>query len=215
MKTVVSIKKAVFLLWIFQYIGMSSFAQTKMKDLFEGKTSLSFFGYDFTQARFIGSTSFTDAGGLKDYFIPEWNKLIFLEPKKYALQSPLRLKPGKYSSNTEVLESLNKTIDMKGRIIDVPYTITEEQARKSIEQYKPEIKEGIGCSFVIESMDRSEAQVTAWVVFFDLSSMQVILIEKMVGKTGGIGLRNYYASGFANITSKMGGKFKDWVAAGK
>ena len=193
----------------------SSFAQLKLKDLADGKTKLMFYGYDFTQARFIGTASFTDAGGMKDYFIPEWNKLIFLEPRKYSLQPQTKLKPDKYSANTDMIAALNKTIDVKSRIIDVPYTLTDDQARKSLEQYRPDEKEGIACSFVVESLDRKEEKITAWVIFFDLSTMQVILSERMEGKTGGIGLRNYYGSGFANITNKIGGKFKTWTTPAK
>lgn len=181
-----------------------------MKSLTEGKEKLTFFGYDFTQAKFIGSAGFTDANGLKDYFMPEWNKMIFMEPKKYSLQFPLKLQADKYTSSTDMIVALNKTIDMKGRIIDVPYSLTEEQARKSIEQYKPEIKEGVGCSFVIERFDKPEELCAAWVVFFDLSDMKIINIEKMEAKVGGIGLKNYYASGLAKITEKLGKNYKTW-----
>ncbi len=203
----------VFICLVFSTVNSS--AQVSMKSLTEGKVKLIFFGYDFTQARFIGSAGFTDAKGVRDYFMAEWNKLIFMEPKKYSLQIPLKLEPAIYVSNTDMLMDLNKAIDMKGRIIDVEYSITEEQARKAIEQYKPETKDGMGCSFVIERFDKPEEKVVAWVVFFDLSNMQIVNIEKMEGKVGGIGLKNYYAAGLAKITAKLGDKVKTWKGSGK
>lgn len=209
------LKKTVLLSFIIFLQCLSSFAQLKMTDLAEGQTKLTFFGYDFTQVRFIGSSYFRDTSGLRDYFMPEWNRLIFVEERKYSLQGAFKLKPVKYSSSIDIVNVLNHSIAIKLRIIDEAYTITEEQAKKAIEQYHPDAKEGIGCSIVVEALDRPAETIRAWIVFFDMKTMQVLMTEKLEGKTRGISMRNYYAAGFANITEKIAAKRKVWTAQAK
>jgi hypothetical protein len=209
-------KKCVYIFVLNIICATSLFGQMSMKDLYVGKEKLTFLGYDFTQARFIGSTSFTDAKSIRDYFMNEWNKLIFLEPKKYSLQEPMKLPPGKYRADTDCLTALNKTIDMKGKVIDEPYQLSLEDATHSVENYKCELKEGVGCSFVIESFSKPDEKVTVWVMFFDLSTMKILLSEKIAGNVGGSGVRNYYAGGLCKITEKIDNDYyKKWRAAAK
>src|SRR5437868_1579822 len=123
-------KKLRILILLLLITVTTGYSQSSMKDLFSGKTKLTFLGFDFTQARFIGSVSFTDAKSIRDYFMEEWNKLIFLEPKKFSLQNRLKLSPDNYSSDTDCMMELNKTIDMKGKVIDVPYELSMEDAKR-------------------------------------------------------------------------------------
>jgi hypothetical protein len=192
------------------------YSQSSMKDLFSGKTKLTFLGFDFTQARFIGSVSFTDAKSIRDYFMEEWNKLIFLEPQKFSLQNRLKLSPDNYTSDTDCLMELNKTIDMKGKVIDVPYELSMEDAKRSVANYKCNLKEGIACSFVIECFSKLDEKASAWVIFFDAGTKNILLAEKIEGKVGGFGLRNYYAAGLYKIMLKIEKDYyKKWLADAK
>ncbi len=42
-----------------------------------------------------------------------------------------------------------------------------------------------------------------WVTFFDIASKTVLLTEKMSGKAGGAGFRNYWARAYYNVMDKI------------
>jgi hypothetical protein len=42
-----------------------------------------------------------------------------------------------------------------------------------------------------------------WVVFFDLSNKNILLMENMTGKAGGFGWRNYWARSFYTVLKEI------------
>jgi ribosomal protein L15 len=203
-------KKLTFLTLLF-LSTTPLFAQNTMSGLLSGSTKLTFLGLDFTQAKYIGKIGFTDAEAIKNQHMVSWNNLIEAEPKKFSLQKAFNLKADQYVSNVEDMVKLNKTVDVGKNITDDAYSITEDQVKKSVSHYSLGAKEGVGLVYVVESLNKTEEKLIAWVTFIDLSSKKVIYTEKVEGKAGGFGFRNYWAGGVFKINDAIDSKlYKKW-----
>ena len=55
----------------------------------------------------------------------------------------------------------------------------------------------------MESFNKPKRIGTMWVTFFDIASKTVLLTEKMSGKAGGAGFRNYWARAYYNVMDKI------------
>lgn len=191
-------------------------ADNTMADLVAGKTKLVFLGLDFTQAKFIGRVGFTDAQAIQNQHIVSWNNLIELEPKKFSLQKAFNLKDDQYKSKVEDMVKLNKAVNVEKNITDEAYSITEDQVKKSVAKYALSEKDGVGVVYVIESLNKNAERLVAWVTFIDLATKKVIHTEKVEGKAGGFGFRNYWAGGVYKVNQEIDKSlFKKWSKAFK
>ena len=187
------------------------FAQNTMSGVLSGNAKLTFLGLDFTQAKYIGRIGFTDPNAIKNQHMASWNNLIEAEAKKFSLQKAFNLKDDKYATSVEDMVKLNKTVDVEGNITDDAYSITEEQVKKSVSKYSLSQKEGVGLVYVVESLSKTDERLYAWVTFIDMSSKKVLYTEKVDGKAGGIGFRNYWAGGVSKINDAIDSKlYKKW-----
>ena len=192
-------------------VGGNVSAQNSMADLFSGKAKLVFLGLDFTQAKYIGKIGFTDPGAIQNQHMVSWNNLIEMEPKKFSLQKPFSLKDDQYMSKVEDMVKLNKAANVADNITDDAYSITEDQVKKSVAKYSLSEKDGIGVVYVVESLSKTAEKLTAWVTFIDLSTKKVLYTEKVEGKAGGFGFRNYWAGGVYKINNEIDSKlYKKW-----
>lgn len=186
-------------------------ADNTMADLMAGKTKLVFLGLDFTQAKYIGKIGFTDPGAIQNQHIVSWNNLIELEPKKFSLQKAFSLKDDQYKSKVEDMVKLNKSVDVDKNITDDEYSITEDQVKKSVAKYALSEKDGVGVVYVIESLNKNAEKLVAWVTFIDLATKKVLHTEKVEGKAGGFGFRNYWAGGVYKINQEIDKSlYKKW-----
>lgn len=203
-------KKLFAFLVLVSCSGMAS-AQNTLSDLFAGNAKLTFLGLDFTNAKYIGSVGFTDPNAIKNQHMVSWNTLIEAEPKKFSLQKAFNLKDDKYVSKVEDMVKLNKSAQVEGNIIDQSYSITEDDVKKSVSRYSLSEKDGIGLVYVVESLSKTQEVLTAWVTFIDLSTKKVLYTEKVEGKAGGFGFRNYWAGGVYKINDAIQNKlYKKW-----
>lgn len=189
----------------------AAYADNTMADLVTGKTKLVFLGLDFTQAKYIGRAGFTDPQAIQNQHIVSWNNLIELEPKKFSLQKAFNLKDDQYKSKVEDMVKLNKSVNVEKNITDDEYSITEDQVRKSVAKYALSEKEGVGVVYVVESLNKNAEKLVAWVTFIDLATKKVLHTEKVEGKAGGFGFRNYWAGGVYKVNQEIDKSlFKKW-----
>jgi len=74
-----------------------------------------------------------------------------------------------------------------------------------------EKKQGIGVVFIVESFNKGQQQGTVYVTIFDIKTKKVLIKEKIIGKAGGIGIRNYWAKSIFNVMVQVEKTFyKQW-----
>ena len=192
---------------------LSATAQTK-EDLFTGMEDITWLGFDFTQAKFIGSaTNFKDAGEVtnqefRDKFIPAWNNLVVNEPKKYDLSKPTHRTEVKYAISAT--ESANSKIkkDFFSNDPGEYNSLDESKVAALVKGYDFKGKTGIGLIIFIEGMSKGKEQASGWAAYVDMGKKSVIMSSHVTGKPGGFGFRNYWAKAFASMIKDA--DYKDW-----
>ncbi|MCF2487288.1 hypothetical protein [Dyadobacter sp. CY347] len=203
-------KKLLLLAFVLFSAGFAS-AENTMADLFNGKAKLTFLGLDFTQAKYVGRIGFTDPNAIQNQHMVSWNNLIEMEPKKFSLQKAFNLKDDQYVSKVEDMVKFNKSANVADNITETEATLTEDQVRKAVSKYSLSEKDGVGVVYVVESLSKTAEKLTVWVTFIDLSTKKVLYTEKVEGKAGGFGFRNYWAGGVYKINEAIDSKlYKKW-----
>ncbi|MCE7059640.1 hypothetical protein [Dyadobacter sp. CY343] len=191
-------------------------ADNTMADLFARKTKLVFLGLDFTQAKYVGAVGFTDPTAIQNQHIVSWNNLIEMEPKKFSLQKAFSLADDQYVSRVEDMVKLNKSVNVAENITETEHAITEEQVKKSVSEYALSEKDGVGVVYVVESLSKTAERMSAWVTFIDLKTKKVLHTERVEGKAGGFGFRNYWAGAVYKITQEIDSRlYMKWRKAFK
>ena len=183
-------------------------AQKTRSDIFSDDQMV-FFGLDFSEAKMIGSLGFTNPDDIVERIIYNWNRLTFNERDKYDLKKGFQKTGVDYDFS--VVDKRNETINPRELVIDEAYQIEKEQLLDIISQYESEKnQEGLGLVFVVESFNKSEDLGYMWVTFFDIETKKVLMARRMNGKTGGFGLRNYWARTVLNVINKSAKAMKRW-----
>ena len=161
-------------------------------DIFTAK-EITWFGLDFSKIKLIDPLGFTNPEDIKNNQFRALNYLVVNEPDKYDLKKFFNKE--KVDIDLAVVKERNKLPDVDKLVLDAgaEYSLDEATVREMISAYKPEETEGIGLVFIMEKFDKGQETGFMWVTFFDIASKKVLLTEKMSGKAGGFGWRNYWA----------------------
>lgn len=200
----ISMKKQLLLIL---FVACSFFAvntASAQADLYD--TQVVWCGFDFSNAKCIGSDGFTNPQDVKDRFFGAWNDLILAESDKYDVKKFY----GKETqiNDLSVVSERNEIPEADELVIDEPYAFEEGQLENIIQQYElSEAQEGLGLVYVIESLNKTEQQAVINVVFFDIASNDILWTKKYATKAGGFGLRNYWAAAFRKAMETSGKEF--------
>jgi hypothetical protein len=204
-------KRIVFALLLL--LPAMAFAQTaNLKDLFNNADlTPTFLGCDWTQVKVINDPA-ANPKILVDQVFQSINDLLLKESKKYDVK-------GAFHQNS----ILNETTSVNARIASIDAstiasTNTADASRlqaadiqKVASGVDPKGNKGLGILFVVEALDKGNKEVTLWCTIVDLSSMKVLMTQRIVGKTGSaFGERNYWASGIHSCIEKIGDQYKSW-----
>ena len=193
--------KKLMLIFICLIISSQVLQSQETGDIFTSKEAI-WYGLDFSKVRLIGTEGFSDVAKIKDVYFSSWNNLIINEPAKYNLQ--LMFFKDTVFYNLNVVEKRNKLPEVDELVIsNDSYSLDKNTIAEIIKEYNSKEKEGLGIVFIMESFNKPKRAGTMWVTFFDIASKTVLLTEKMSGKPGGAGLRNYWARTYYNVMAKI------------
>ena len=206
--------KKIYLIWgALLLAAAGAKAQNTMQGLFAGNTKLTFLGIDFTNARYVGSGGFTDPPAIKNQHIKSWNSLLVLEPKKFSLQGPFKIKDDSmYETSIDDVTRMNTAVDVESNITEKQHALTEADVNRMVSKYKLTPSDGVGVVYIAENLDKIKEELTVWVTFIDLATGKVLYTERLVSKPGGFGFRNYWAGGFYKVNKLIESKYyKQWA----
>ncbi len=191
----------------------SVYAQKTINDVFSSGEII-WYGLDFSYARFNSIYGVEPGSGedIRDNLMPAWNKLILVEPRKYDLGTTFN--KGPVENNIQPVTEINNKIDASKIIVDRSYRFEnpEEVIASAVKRYQGgEHDSGLGLVFVIESFDKPALEASLYIVFFDITSREVLLAQRMVGVPVGFGLRNHWAGGiYAILKQIQKTEYKAW-----
>ncbi len=191
-----------------------AFAQT-LKDVFtNSETPVFYLGIDFTQTKLIDDATANEMD-IRDRQYDAINDVIVAEPKKYDLAGAFHKSEVDHDlgyvakknekANAEAIKSTN-TSDF--------HRFKEDDVAKIVSSYDFGDKGGIGLLFVTEALSKSKKAAAVWVTLLDMKTRKVLMTERMegsVGRFGGFGFRNYWASPFKDIIDAIEKKkYSEW-----
>ncbi len=186
-------KSLLTVVLIFSFFSGAVQAQDKKKAVAE--KSITWFGVDFTLARFTLVTE--DPAAIVSTSLKAINTLILAEPDKYDLKK--FFSKSEVTSDVDMVNERNSKIDPTLLVVPDKYTIAPEDVKKLISSYDTKGKTGMGLVFVAENLNKVEQMGSYYVVFFDMASKEIIDSERRVGKASGIGFRNYWAGSVFSV----------------
>ncbi len=208
-------KKSILLFLALFHLITTGYSQT-IKDLFiKSPTPIYWLGIDFSHVKLIGEFSqFSEwgeagAGIIKNKYFPAWNELIIKEYTKYDVGTMLRKENISLKIKTITAINENAPIEEMEDLSDPDYT--DADIRAWVSGYNFDVKEGIGILFLAESLNKLREYGKYHVLAINMSTKEVLLHEVIKGKSGGFGLRNYWARSFCEVMNEIRDyRYRDW-----
>ena len=190
---------------------ISKFANAQsVADVFNSNT-LTWYGLDFSHARFIGDFGpivGKNGNVLRDGFFSPWNSTVIKEIKKYDFAK--YYDKDSFDTNLGDVETINSKVDASNIIVSTPPTpFTESILQNEVNKYAKG-KSGLGLVYIIEVFNKAAVSGIINVVFFDKSSGKILLTKRIQSKPAGFGVKNYWLKSVLEtmVTSKE--EWKMW-----
>jgi len=170
---------------------------------------VTWFGVDFSNAKFIGPEGFSNPVEIVDRFFDSWNNLVVSEQKKYDIKKHFRKRYVEY--DLSIVKERNSSVDPDDLVLESyeSHELSMEDIRQIISEYNSN-RSGLGLVFIVETFNKPRDLGTMYVTFFDIKTGKVLFTEKLSGKAGGIGLRNYWASSIHKVFIESGKQYGKW-----
>jgi hypothetical protein len=163
---------------------------------------LVWFGIDYSKVKLIGVRShFSDLLDIQSRLFRSWNELFLVESEKYDLEKAFRTNDVKYQMDKAIDRSNSREMD--GIVQTDPYKIEEGEVLDLLKEYTDPSVHATGALFVMETLDKLGERSTMWLAVFDISTGEVLHLERYSGKAGGFGFRNYWARCFYNVVKTL------------
>ena len=169
---------------------------------------LVWFGVDMSHSKLVGTEGFTDPYDIQKRYVPAWNSLVLSEAEKYDVRK--FFKNGEVVNDILAVEAVNEKINPGEWVQTSTYTLDKSEITGMVKKYKSNEKEGLGLVFIVESFDKTKETGFIYVTFFNIATKEVILTEKLSGKAGGFGVRNYWAAAIYKVMLESEKKMGAW-----
>ncbi len=169
--------------------------------------NLTWFGIDYTNCYFLTPMDFPNVGDLK-LKLRAWNDLVLYERDKF-IDKTLKGKNVKFA--LETVNKRNEGINVRDHITDDGFKsshLDPAKVQEIINSYDiPPDLSGTGLVLIAESYSKPNEAGAYYVTFFDIASKKVLSTDRMLGKPGGFGLRNYWAKTYYLVLKEVGKKY--------
>lgn len=197
-------------IFLFSYFILSSICSINAQSNAElfNSAKIIWFGVDMSHSKLVGTEGFTDPYDIQKRYVPAWNNLVLSESEKYDVRK--FFKKGEVVNDILAVEAVNEKINPGEWVQSGSYTFDKSEIAGMVKKYNGTEKEGLGLVFIVESFDKSKEMGFIYVTFFNIATKEVILSEKLSGKAGGFGVRNYWASVIFKVMEESSKKMGAW-----
>jgi hypothetical protein len=168
-------------------------------------------GIDFSNVKFLGRDGFNNPQKIVEQHFLSINQLLFNERDKYNIKKAFKLK-NHFFLIGDYFDIKNTQIETENIFADRSYILDYEKIEKIIVSYNfHDIKQDIVLLFIAERLDKVKAEGVFWVTLINSKTKEIILTERIIGKPGGIGFRNYWTNAVYDIIKQIKKKkYKQW-----
>lgn len=164
-------------------------------------SGVKFYGIDFAPVKVVGASEsqdeFIDAFG-------KINRLFLTEPDKYIDPLSERLKKKITAVDIDCVLNHNKGLDTEElKINHTAPALTRQDLEFELQDLEIAPEDGLGLLVVAGELNKGTDYGTFYYVFFDNRTMTVIDTWAFKGKSGGLGLCNYWARSFYRTIAEI------------
>lgn len=184
--------KPFALLAAFLLFSLSLLAQ-KAADIFDSKLPLVYHGIDFTLTKVLEESG-VPAFEIKGRHFPGMNDVIVAESKKYDWGKVLRRT--NISNDLSLVTERNKKIELESihSLKSSDYDrLKISDIEKAVSEYEFNQENGIALVIFVEAFSKARREGAMYVTFIDMATKKIVHTERITGKSGGFGFRNYYS----------------------
>ncbi len=186
-------------------------AQTA-QDIFKSGTPVTWLGLDFTEARFIGDRERLGSHSDVLHLMESINQLIVNEPTKYDIAAAIGR--ARVEKAINVTSNHNSQLEVSELLSDQTkdyQRLKSSDIERIVSGYSFDDLDGIGLMFNVESFSKMDESASVWVTFINLNTKKVLFTQRLTGKPGGFGLRNFWGRSIYNIIGDIKKKeFEMW-----
>lgn len=194
----IDIMKKMFLTMAAIFSGFA-FSMAQNPDNWEQK--LTFYGIDFSMTKVVGASE------TPEEFLEAFsgiNSLLLSEPEKYVHPLATRLKTDIDAVDIDPVLAVIKEIDPEEiKINKSADLLSEDDLKYAVMGLDLKSGNGIGLLVVCGELDKGSDYGTFYYVMFDQKDMSILDSWASKGKSGGIGLRNYWARSFYRTIAEI------------
>lgn len=197
-----TIKTMVLKIFTFGFsflFSVSIGAQTIM-DVARSK-SITWYGIDFSKAKFIGFEKSITPDMLKDVLINNWSDAI--AKTDFSLKYHIK----KVIIDLTTVKKHNGGINKQNLLTNSYYELSTESIQKIISEYETS-GSGYGFVYIVESFEKSTEKVYIYVCYFKESDKSIISMRRYIGKAIGIGVENHYEGAINDVIRYSSKDFK-------
>lgn len=194
------------------FVSSSTLLAQEINKVFKSDEPLTWVGLDFSGAIFIGDREkYGSEADIKN-LIEGWNTLMEVEYNKFNIGETFG--KSKVEKAIDITKKHNADLILSEILSDNIKDhdhLTPEAVQQILYSYDFGARSGIGLMIVVESFDKLSAKSSVYFTFFDLSSREILVSEKMAGKPSGFGLRNFWGGAiYGNLKSLQKKDFEMW-----
>jgi hypothetical protein len=165
--------------------------------------SITWYGIDFSAARFIKFENVTSPENVRENLIPNW----FRFTARTNFSSKYHIPRVNIDTSTCIYH--NSQIDPKTLFSNSYYEINNETIEKIINSYKTN-GDGYGFLYIVESIEKSTEKVYVYVCYFNEKDHKIISMRRYIGKASGFGVENHFTNGINEIITNSSKDFKKY-----
>lgn len=148
-----------------------------------------FYGIDFSLLHIVGEYR-TDQEFVNVF--DGINQLFLSESSKYNIEKYIHAcAGGKLDYDLDIVAANN---DKHRKFLKTKPLATEKSVSELVADYKIDTDNKIGIVIVADYWNKGTQTGRYYIVKFDTKSRQILFMKRVSGKTGGFGLRNYWAN---------------------
>jgi len=201
---------------IFTLVLLLSFSFSQAQDLngFSEEESIAFFGVDYSQTLFVGtSDAFSDVEKIAGYYPATWNSLFVKESKKYSVKKALYKELVHYSLSA--VDSINSRITLKdvglrlGVSFDSDRILSIDMAEKIALSYSLKSADyKFGAIVFATEYDKLNKVGSYIIIVLNLQENVVAYTKQFKGYAKGFGFRNYWAGSYYDALKSLSKGYK-------
>jgi len=189
-------------------LGPKAIAQNTMAGMLTDKAPITWIGVDYTAVHFSPRDKMNAVAQHTLEYFRVWNKLFETEKEKYSL-CPF-IKVSDCSTMTSALNDVNAHGDTSAVWGTGPFD--NERVHEMVQRYTTGDRGGVGCVYIATHYDAAAETAEYLVTFFDMTTRDVLHVEKAVTKPAGASIRNYWASSALRVHELIKNELrKSWV----